>query len=795
MNSLFKSFTLKSIYRRRKDWGLRFLLCLCSVTCIHLITAVYSIIENTEYEDLKKTYGSWNFSVYQTTSKTRDLLNQNILIDKIGTMTIYGTINSDSTEEANYIGSLDDIGMDMTGLTFEAGAAPKANNEIALEKNLLLKLGFDYTIGSPITVTYTNTLGETERISYILCGIVNSYHNTYLKQGPLVTAFVSNSFDSSIKYTEYINTFIKLKKDYHSQTIMNEIKAGALTQQSSTDEQWYYNSYIENSMDLSYQPIMYLLAASLLLIVALYHSFLFYFSERHHTLKSSQLMGMNNRMIFRIHLQESLFCIISSFLGGSALAAMIMPIYCGVLTLLQIKVYLTINYTLVGYSIFFSLATLILGVLAPCLYASFTVGKLPKLTLPAQCKSCEPKIHKSNTFILYRLVNVYKFKTLYFLLCNMFTILLLCILGVLSNYILKNILYIHTDQIIDYTIGASPFLSGTSNKEELISCNSLEKISQLDEVQNIIKYRYALTDSLTIIQLPEQEGYNYDKVTQTRQTLSKYHVFTELDKDPGNSCILYVPNQVSSSDPNDLLETLPHIGDTITFRYLTDTYNLKVVGILDETEFKTLTNSEACNVPCIFADFDTFNRITNSSEYSCYNYSSIIYNDITDPSVTTNIIDSILFSESRITTSHLNTKNTTNVTLLRRKLTLQVLFALFAILLSVAFQDSQRSIVEDYLEHHVHVLWYLGLSKKEIIKLYVKFYFYLISVSFTIALIFTTLYFVLLYNPGAVPLPFTLNLLLSRPRCIYFGGLYILCYLILYFLKSYKYIHKMINSF
>ncbi|MDO5521221.1 MAG: hypothetical protein Q4G58_12080 [bacterium] len=748
-----------------------------------------------EYEDLKKTYGSWNFSVYQTTSKTRALLNENVLIDEIGTMTIYGTINSEAFNEYNYIGSLDDSGIDLTRLTFEAGAAPNEPNEIALEKNLLLKLGFDSTIGSPITVTYTNILGETEHLNFTLCGIVNSYHNTYLKQGPLVTAFVCNTFHSSIKYTEYINTFIKLNDAFHSQAIMNEIKNGSTVSATHPEETWYYNSYIEKSMELPYRPIICMLATSLLLVVALYHSFLFYFKNRYKVLMYSQLMGMNKKTILRIHLQESGLCITSSFFAGTILSGLAILLFYGSSKLIHSSIPLHMNYRLLGYSILFTLLSLLFGILGPCLHCFLVFDQIPKQKLPIASDPFSPKKYKKNTFILFRLIKVYKSKALYFLLCNMCTILLLSILGVSSNYLYKNLAHVETEHIIDYTIGVSPFSPATLNKKEQVSSSVLDKISQLDEVHDIIKYRYASTASLTLIEFPEQESYNYDTTTQTKKLISKYHLFKELDEESMDSCILYIPKQNESSNSYLYKHNKPRIGDTIRFDYQNNTYELKVVGIMQENEFEMLTNKEPCTMPCIFTNSNTYEYITYSSDQEYFDYASIIYNDITECSVTTNIIDTILFSEPNVTTNHLNTENKNIAQVLTKKLTLHLIFTIFIILLSVALQDSQRSMAEDYLEYHVHVLWYLGLSKKEIIKLYVKFYCYLISLSLTIAMILTILYYLLFYRPNFSLVPFAPAVLVAWPGCFYFCIFFIFCYLTLYFSKSYKYIHKMINSF
>ena len=741
MQSLFPSFTWKSLVRRRKQWRFRFCLYSTLIAFLFLITAIYSTTQYLEYEEAKKTYGSWDFSVYETSCTTINKLKENVLIESLGTMSIYGTIKTNDPGSNNYLGTMDDTAKELTGLTFEQGTYPETPYEIALEKDLLLRLGLDDKLGQMVTLTYTNSLGNSETLTFRLCGIVNSYHNTYLKQGPLVTGFVCNSMNSSIKLQQYINTFIKLKKNYTSEHIMKDIQSAVFDSSKDTEEHWYYNTYIQTKMGFPYQPFLILVCICQILSVILYHRFFFYYKNRYAILINSQLMGLNKQKIFHIFLQEALVFTFLVLVGGVFLGTIFGSLYhiIGGIFLPNITFYT--NKSLLLGSLILALVTLILGIFAPLIHAYILFNKKPKLRLPTPVLIKPNKKYSKCNTILLRILKVYKSDFIYYIVLYVVALVLLIGLSLSGAHLYHKISLLSSSKTIDYTIGNSPFdSSGHTQTKELLPTKYIDKLNSLDEIKVVQKYRYAFVKSTPIVELSLQT--NTDTQTEKKYQSSDVldELFMNVDYLTSKTCIAYIPDDYNDFGDEQLFTHTPSIGDTISITYKGQTTLIKITNIIGSKEFQRLTNSEVSGRPCIFCNENTFNTITLSSYIETYNYVTVIYNDSSNEIVTTNIIDSIMFCDQSFHITHDAIENGLELTSYTRWLVFDVFSVIFLALIFSSILDSHQSSCVEYLSYQIKLFWYMGLSKKNIRKASNRCFLLLLSVS----LIFANIIFFLL---------------------------------------------------
>lgn len=95
----------------------------------------------------KTTYGEWQLILPGINSKLKGAAANSDWLDELGVMNVYGTIGEDG------IGTVDETLKKLGHITVNEGRFPESDGEIAMEADLLSKLGIDYTLGQDVTLS------------------------------------------------------------------------------------------------------------------------------------------------------------------------------------------------------------------------------------------------------------------------------------------------------------------------------------------------------------------------------------------------------------------------------------------------------------------------------------------------------------------------------------------------------------------------------------------------------------------------------------------------------------------
>lgn len=750
MQTNFLQFTLKSFLRRQKL--IRFPIILCSMTiCFMFLFSVLNCsVEATLVSSSKRTYGSWNFAVYHATQQTSHLLNTNMLIDQLGKMDIYGEIKHTENGKTNYIGSIDTTSMPLLNLSLVQGHYPSKPNEIVLERELLLSLGIPGTIGQTVTLTYITNNGSIQEQTFVLCGIMNAYHNTYLKQGPLVSAFVSSI--ASTKSTTPISTnyFGTINSNYDARTIINELQYCHKNSEQASQENWCYNSYLTPPSHV--RTIIHFTSLALLgiLLMSIYRSFLYYYIRRSQVLQKSHPLLFDKKRIRKIFHQECILvlgeCLILGCLLGYG-SCMLLYLICrlfypdAIIMFDLLKLLCNLGMTLIAIAITKEISRI---------HSYNITTHKPTLHLPQSPKDCFTKPVSRFSFIFRRYTRVYKKSIFSYIL--LYILLNICVL-----FFVKNCVSLYQfNQQLDYDNPLDYSIIGIENYEELAPL--ISKIKALPEVAIASNCRYLKKDGLVIVCVPDIPV-----------------------APPTNTCCVFLgdmkrltnasfKNNVASFQLNSVDYNFP-IREFVKFDY-------------QNSRFLLPPSSETF----VYVNHITFDSIVDSSSMKPYYFVKITYYENSDPIITSNIIDSLLFGNSSLEVLH-------NAVYMRRQFALTIAKYAMNMIVSLSLFFTLFTILRNYqhaalqfLKKELRITWHLGLPKHQI-----RCYFYtmnafchIISTVLTGGLLSLLYWLCSLRNCSLL----TGQFLEASPEAL----IIFLCSCIIYFAVYWHFIRKDLNS-
>lgn len=131
----------------------------------------------------KTTYGEWQLILPGINSKLKGAAANSDWLDELGVMNVYGTIGEDG------VGTVDETLKKLGHITVNEGRFPESDGEIAMEADLLSKLGIDYTLGQDVTLSVSiaarenSALGTSHPVNvvgtYQLVGIIKEYTDVW----------------------------------------------------------------------------------------------------------------------------------------------------------------------------------------------------------------------------------------------------------------------------------------------------------------------------------------------------------------------------------------------------------------------------------------------------------------------------------------------------------------------------------------------------------------------------------------------------------------------------------------
>ena len=315
--------TFKSIRRRFPQiWKAA----LTTLVAVFFVTAVLIFQENMyqwQMSSNKSRFGDW-FICERSKKEANEILStHNYLCEPVSAKSSVELYDSEWNETKLHIGSMTDDFIKQGRLKIDEGRMPQNNDEIAMDWNTLLKLGYAGELGQKITIYYyradnINYESDQRIETYTLVGIFQNYTNIWqngkMIPGALVTDEKLNDFDykidnlylygfkDSIRTSEYANVYKKIKEDIRCETVYNAAVYDYSPWKSATVYMYMY------------------VVVMVIGILALSYQLIEYRNTRRKSYNMFSQMGMTKAGIRKMYITENAFILIPAGIIGILLA-------------------------------------------------------------------------------------------------------------------------------------------------------------------------------------------------------------------------------------------------------------------------------------------------------------------------------------------------------------------------------------------------------------------------------------------------------------------------------------------
>lgn len=315
--------TFKSIRRRFPQiWKAA----LTTLVAVFFVTAVLIFQENMyqwQMSSNKSRFGDW-YICEKTTKEPNKVLDENDFLEKpLKAESTVRIFDSDWNNTKLYVGSMTDDFMKQGRIRLAEGRMPEASDEITMDWNTLLKLGYEGELGQKVTINYyenDNINSDKGRLSatFTLVGILNNYTNIWQDGKNIPGAIVTEErlkefkctiyniyiypFKDSVRTQDYANVYKKIKEDVKSQTVYNAAVYDYSPWKSKTVYAYMY------------------IVVMVIGILALSYQLIEYRNTRRKSYNMFRQMGMTKAGIRKMYITENAFILIPAGIIGVLLA-------------------------------------------------------------------------------------------------------------------------------------------------------------------------------------------------------------------------------------------------------------------------------------------------------------------------------------------------------------------------------------------------------------------------------------------------------------------------------------------
>ena len=318
--------TFKSIRRRFPQiWKAA----LTTLVAVFFVTAVLIFQENMyqwQMSSNKSRFGDW-YICEKTTKEPNKVLDENDFLEKpLKAESTVRIFDSDWNNTKLYVGSMTDDFMKQGRIRLAEGRMPEASDEITMDWNTLLKLGYEGELGQKVTINYyenDNINSDKGRLSatFTLVGILNNYTNIWQDGKNIPGAIVTEErlkefkctiyniyiypFKDSVRTQDYANVYKKIKEDVKSQTVYNAAVYDYSPWKSKTVYAYMY------------------IVVMVIGILALSYQLIEYRNRRKKAYELFKNMGMDKSHIRKMYIIENAFILIPAGIAGILLALIV----------------------------------------------------------------------------------------------------------------------------------------------------------------------------------------------------------------------------------------------------------------------------------------------------------------------------------------------------------------------------------------------------------------------------------------------------------------------------------------
>ena len=300
-----------------------------TLAAVFFVTAVLIFQDNMyqwQMSSNKSRFGDW--FLYEITSKepNQSLSEHAYLNDPVKIMTSVSMFDSDWKRTGYIVGSFDKDFINQVRISIDEGRLPENDDEIAMDWNTLLSLGYTGETGETVTIRYcegNSIYDESARQEkeFRLVGILANYTNIWKNGKNIPGAVVTPdaleifnykcrnvyfySLNDSVKTSDYATVYKKIKEDAKTETV--------------------YNSAVYDYQPWSSAKVyMYMyLVVMIIGILALSYQLIEYRGRRRPAYERFRKLGMNKASLRSMYIIENALIIIPAGIMGLILALLI----------------------------------------------------------------------------------------------------------------------------------------------------------------------------------------------------------------------------------------------------------------------------------------------------------------------------------------------------------------------------------------------------------------------------------------------------------------------------------------
>ncbi len=308
--------------------------CIAIFFAVFFITGVLLFQENMYQWQMaanKERFGDWLVMETNTRVPNETIVNHPYMDGYCVAQSAVKLYDENWKSVNRYVGYMSPDFLKQSYIDIELGRMPSADNEVAIDWNTLLKLGYTNELGQTVTLNYydKNDIHNDDnqrQEEFILVGILESYTDVWKKgknlPGVLVTKERYDVFDSNAQ-NMFIHRLSKNIKTDDYRLLYEQIK-----EQSGSS--CIYNDYLydykpwENDEVYNYMYIIVMVIG----ILAITYQLIIYKNSRKKSYDVLRKMGADKTQIVTITFMENVLMLMGAGIAGITISAFMGKIVC-----------------------------------------------------------------------------------------------------------------------------------------------------------------------------------------------------------------------------------------------------------------------------------------------------------------------------------------------------------------------------------------------------------------------------------------------------------------------------------
>ena len=346
--------TFKSVKRRYRQI---IRAALTTLFAVFFVTAVLIFQENMyqwQMQSNKDRFGDWFIMDIGSRQPDSNLTDHIYIEQPVKVSRSVNVLNDDWQSTGFYVGSFSSEFLAQSHIKLDEGRHPENSDEIAMDWNTLLTLGYKGEIGESINLKYydNNSIGNKEKRkdkTYTLVGIYRNYTNIWNNGKQIPSAVVVDSELSQFNYDTRSVFLYPIKSSIKT----DDYKAVFDSIKEKTSKSYTYNSGVYNYKPWGSTSIyiyMYLIVMAIG-ITALSYQLIEYKNTRKASYKKYASLGADSSQLRRMYIIENALIIVPAALIGIITAFLAGGIVGGILEGKAGFSFYTINVSIVLKSI------------------------------------------------------------------------------------------------------------------------------------------------------------------------------------------------------------------------------------------------------------------------------------------------------------------------------------------------------------------------------------------------------------------------------------------------------------